>query len=126
MTNESRRKRGAWRGWPQQMIREHGRPALVGLCGGMRVLMVTQGCPAKLLAHLESHGPLELAVDEAGIYVVTPDRSGNWPAGTYIEYFEVKCQIHDGHSIDADRLHVEWFCVDPKLPTGRTVQLSAL
>lgn len=127
MTTENRRKRGVWRGWPQQMIREHGRPALVGLCGGMRVLMVTRGTPAKLLAHLPEQGAQELAIDEAGIYVVTTDRSG-WPAvGTYLDHFEVECQIHkSGHPIDAEKLHTEWFCVDPQLPSGRVVSLNAV
>lgn len=127
MTTETRRRRAQWRGWPKQMIEQHGQPALVGMCGGMRVLMIPQGSPALLLAHLPETGPQDLAVDEAGIYVVTTDRSG-WPAvGTYLDHFEVACQIHkDGHPVDAEKLHLEWSCVDPHLRSARVVALSAV
>jgi hypothetical protein len=127
MTTETRKRRGQWRGWPQQMIREHGQPALVGMCGGMRVLMVPKGSPAKVLVQLAAqHEEMQIELDEGGVRVVTPDLSG-WPsAGSYLDAFEVRCRIHDGHVIDADRLLDEWFCVNQQKSSGRAVQLADL
>jgi hypothetical protein len=124
--SEVRRRRGQWRGWASRTIEQHGAPAVVGLCGGMRVLMVTQGNPAKVLMRPGPHQPVELALDEAGVYVVRPDPSG-WPGvGTYVDAFEMECQVHEGHVVDSQRLLDEWFCVDHQLPTGLAVQISAL